>query len=36
MGDYRVICDIFDDELVIIAIGIWHRKDNYKKKSNYV
>ncbi|UWV11239.1 hypothetical protein [Streptococcus parauberis] len=27
---------MFDDELVIIAIGIWHRKDNYKKKSNYV
>lgn len=30
IGNYRVICDIMDDELVILAIEIGHRKDIYK------
>lgn len=30
IGNYRVICDIMDDELVILAIEVGHRKDIYK------
>lgn len=29
VGDYRIICSIEDDELVVIAIAIGHRKDIY-------
>lgn len=31
IGNYRVICDIIDDELVTLAISIGHRKDIYNK-----
>lgn len=31
IGAYRVICDIRDDELVVIAIDIGYRKEVYKK-----
>ncbi len=31
IGNYRVICDIIDNELVTLAISIGHRKDIYKK-----
>ncbi|HER6772870.1 TPA: type II toxin-antitoxin system RelE/ParE family toxin [Streptococcus pyogenes] len=31
IGNYRVICDIIDDELVTIALEVGHRKDIYKK-----
>ena len=31
VADYRVICEINDDELIIIAIHIGHRKEIYKK-----
>ena len=30
IGNYRVICDIIDDDLVILAIEVGHRKDIYK------
>ncbi|MFZ2727376.1 MAG: type II toxin-antitoxin system RelE/ParE family toxin [Methylococcaceae bacterium] len=30
IGDYRVICEIIDNELIIVAIEIGHRKDIYK------
>jgi mRNA interferase RelE/StbE len=30
VGDYRIICDIQDDELVILALRIAHRKEIYK------
>jgi mRNA interferase RelE/StbE len=30
VGDYRIICEILDDQLVIAAIMIGHRKDIYK------
>ena len=30
VGDYRIICEIYDDELVVIAINIGHRKAIYK------
>ena len=32
IGDYRVICDIQDDILVILVIEIGHRSKVYKKK----
>jgi mRNA interferase RelE/StbE len=30
VGDYRIICEILDDQLVIAAITIGHRKEVYK------
>lgn len=32
IGAYRVICDIQDDELIILVIEVGNRKDIYKKK----
>ncbi len=29
IGDYRVICDIEDDEIIILRVG--HRKDIYRR-----
>lgn len=31
IGDYRLICEIHDDELVILALEIGHRKNVYDK-----
>ncbi len=31
VGDYRIICKIEDDNLIIIALEIGHRKNIYKK-----
>ncbi len=31
IGDYRLICQIRDEELVILAINVGHRRDIYKK-----
>lgn len=31
VGDYRIICDILDDELVILAIDIAHRREAYRR-----
>jgi mRNA interferase RelE/StbE len=31
VGDYRVICQIYDNELIIIAIKIDHRKTVYEE-----
>lgn len=28
--DYRIICSILDDELLVIALRVGHRKDVYK------
>ena len=30
IGDYRLICTIHDDKLVILALTIGHRSDVYK------
>lgn len=30
VGDYRVLCEIKDDELVVLALEIGHRRDVYK------
>lgn len=29
IGDYRLICEIEDDKLIILAISIGHRRDVY-------
>ena len=29
VGDYRIICDIRDDELIILALSIGHMKNIY-------
>ena len=29
VGDYRILCEILDAELVIVAVTIRHRKDVY-------
>ena len=29
IGDYRVICEIIDEELVVLALTLGHRKDIY-------
>lgn len=31
IGDYRLICNIEDDKLIILALSIGHRSDVYKK-----
>lgn len=31
IGDYRLICMIIDEKLVILALTVGHRKDVYKK-----
>lgn len=31
IGDYRVLCDIRDDELVVLALEIGHRREMYKQ-----
>lgn len=31
IGDYRLICEVKDSELVIIALAVGHRKDIYRK-----
>lgn len=30
VGDYRIICDIHDNELIILVIDIGHRSEIYK------
>ena len=30
IGRYRVICDLRDDELIILALAVGHRKNIYK------
>lgn len=30
IGDYRLICSINDEELVILALSVGHRKEIYK------
>lgn len=30
VGDYRIICDIQDDKLIVLAVDIAHRKDIYE------
>ena len=32
IGDYRVLCDIRDDELVVLALEIGHRREVHKQR----
>ncbi|MDR2149078.1 MAG: type II toxin-antitoxin system RelE/ParE family toxin, partial [Tannerella sp.] len=32
IGDYRLICQIQDEKLIVLAVEIAHRKDVYKGK----
>ena len=31
IGDYRLICEIDDNKLIILALSVGHRRDIYKK-----
>ena len=31
VGDFRILCDIRDSELVILALAIGHRRDIYRE-----
>ena len=31
IGDYRLLCLIEDDELIIVAVSIGHRREVYKR-----
>lgn len=31
VGDYRIICEIQDSKLVILVLGVGHRKELYNK-----
>lgn len=30
IGDYRLLCEIYDDKVLILVVEIGHRKDIYK------
>ena len=30
IGDYRLICDVQDEKLIILALSVGHRKEIYK------
>lgn len=32
IGDYRVLCDIRDDELAVLALETGHRREMYKQR----
>ena len=32
IGDYRIICDIQDARLIVLALEVGHRRDIYKKR----
>ncbi|CAD6879500.1 RelE/StbE family addiction module toxin [Methylomonas albis] len=32
VGDYRLICQIQDDELIVLVVELGHRKDIYRDK----
>ena len=31
VGDYRIICDIRDDVLVVLALAVGHRREIYRR-----
>ncbi|MCI9628483.1 MAG: type II toxin-antitoxin system RelE/ParE family toxin [Eggerthellaceae bacterium] len=33
IGDYRVLCEIHDGELIVLALNVIHRSKAYQKKS---
>jgi len=33
VGDYRILCDIRDEEVVVLVITVGHRRQVYQRKS---
>jgi mRNA interferase RelE/StbE len=33
IGDYRVICEIQDQQLVVLALAVGHRREIYLRRS---
>lgn len=33
IGDYRILCEIRDSELIVLALEVSHRRDVYGKKT---
>jgi mRNA interferase RelE/StbE len=31
IGDFRVVCEIKDDELVVLALSVGHRREIYRR-----
>ncbi|HYT47721.1 MAG TPA: type II toxin-antitoxin system RelE/ParE family toxin [Burkholderiales bacterium] len=31
MGDYRIICEIRDEVLVVLALAVGHRREIYRR-----
>lgn len=31
MGNYRILCEIHDDELIVLALNVIHRSKAYRK-----
>ncbi len=29
VGDYRLVCQILDDELIVLVVGVGHRREIY-------
>lgn len=36
IGDYRLICEIRDNELIILALTVGHRRDIYEEKFGFL
>lgn len=32
IGDFRILCEIRDEELVVLALEVGHRRDVYKRE----
>ena len=30
VGDYRLVCQILDDELIVLVVGVGHRRECYR------
>ena len=31
VGDFRIVCEIKDDQLVVLALSVGHRRDIYRR-----
>ena len=31
-GDHRILCELLDDELVILVVRVAHRRESYRRK----
>ena len=30
VGDYRIICEIHDEDIIILVLSVGHRRENYR------